>query len=99
MSISKGNYYKIKGKNQNIIYQAIENQPLPEKYRDKENEELYKNDQPFLIINLLEKDISKMFFGKTMNTKKFNFIAATEKEIKLCKAAELIYSFQEMYML
>lgn len=99
MDIIKDHYYKIKGKNQNLIYQAMENQPLPEKYRDKENEELYKNDQPFLIINLLEKDIRKMFFGKTLNTKKLNFIAATEEEIKLCKAAELIYSFQEMYML
>lgn len=85
MDIVEGNYYKEKDKNQNLIYQAIDNQPLPEKYRDKENEELYKNDQPFLIINLLEKDISKMFFGKTMNTKKSNFIAATE-EMKLCKA-------------
>ncbi|MEQ6207352.1 hypothetical protein [Enterococcus mundtii] len=99
MDIIKGSYYKQKDKNQNLIYQAIDSQPLPERYRDRENEERYKNDQPFLIVDLLEKDISKMFFGKTLNTKQINFIPATEEEIKLYQAAELIYCFQEMYML
>lgn len=98
MKFIEGNCYKEKNKNQNLIYQVIDNQPLPEKYRDKENEELYKNDQSFLIVDLLEKDISRMFFGRILNTKNIKLIPASEK-LRLYKAAELIYNFQDLRLI
>lgn len=94
MEIIQGNYYKEKSSNH--LYKAIDNQPLPDKYRDKESEAFYKNYYYFFVVDPKETDLKKLMFLDYVDTEKLDLVPATKKEVAFYKAIELILQNQKI---
>lgn len=94
MEIVQCEYYREQSSNH--LYKAIDNQPLPDEYRDKESEEFYKYHYYFFVVDPKETDLKKMMFLDYVDTKKLDLVPATKKEVEFYKAIELILKNQEI---
>ncbi|EME8125200.1 hypothetical protein A5804_002782 [Enterococcus faecium] len=94
MEIVQGEYYREKSLNH--LYKAIDNQPLPDEYRDKESDEFYKDYYYFFVVDPKETDLKKLMFLDYVDTKKLDLVPATKKEVEFYKAIELILQNQEI---
>ncbi|EME7152396.1 hypothetical protein OUS02_002475, partial [Enterococcus faecium] len=90
MNIIKGNYYKIKGKNQKLIYRSQDSVPVTEKYADKKEDESYKNHYCFLVFDLSESDRYKIMSIECLDINKNTLIPATKEEMRVCEIIERI---------
>jgi hypothetical protein len=96
MKIIKGNYYKVKDKNQNRIYRAQDSVPVTEKYVDKKEDEFYKNHYCFLVFDLSESDRYKIMSIECLDVKENTLIPATKEEMRVCEIIERISDYEPL---
>ena len=94
MNIIKGNYYKVKGKNQSLIYRSQDSVPVTEKYADKKEDESYKNHYCFLVFDLSESDRYKIMSIECLDVKENTLIPATKEEIRVCGIIERMSDYE-----
>ncbi|MGK0607294.1 hypothetical protein [Enterococcus gilvus] len=96
MIITRNGYFKKRSSNgTEKIYKAIDNQPLPEEYQNSETDKRYKYHYYFLIADLSEPDVRKIFSMEYLDSASIDFVSASKSDIELYKAAELISDYQE----
>lgn len=98
MNISRDNYYtdRVSKKNKKLVYGVIDNQPLPKEYQNYELDKRYNNHYYFLIANLLQPNVREMFSIEYLDSNSMDLILASEIEIELYRAAELVSNYQEI---
>lgn len=94
MKVIKGNYYKVKDKNQNRIYRAQDSVPVTEKYVDKKEDEFYKTHYCFLVFDLSESDRYKIMSIECLDVKENTLIPATKEEMRVCEIIERIGDYE-----
>ncbi|MCL6148038.1 hypothetical protein J3R95_11075 [Enterococcus faecium] len=94
MKIIKGNYYKVKDKNQNRIYRAQDSVPVTEKYVDKKEDEFYKTYYCFLVFDLSDSDRYKIMSIECLDVKENILIPATKEEMRVCEIIERISNYE-----
>ncbi|EME7094139.1 hypothetical protein [Enterococcus faecium] len=94
MNIIKGKYYKVKDKNQNLIYRAQDNVPVTEKYADKKEDETFKNHYCFLVFDLSESDRYKVMSIECLNIMENTLMSATKEEMRVCEIIERMSDYE-----
>lgn len=94
MKIIKGNYYKVKDKNQNRIYRAQDSVPVTEKYVDKKEDEFYKTHYCFLVFDLSESDRYKIMSIECLDVKENTLIPATKEEMRVCEIIKRMSDYE-----
>ena len=94
MNIIKGKYYKVKDKNQNLIYCAQDNVPVTEKYEDKKGDETFKNHYCFLVFDLSESDRYKIMSIECLDIVENTLIPATKEEMRVCEIIERMSDYE-----